>query len=213
VDIVRKIIAIIIILIFISVSSTVAGDKSDEDTIYLRPGYLKYTEDKILVSKGVKIIKGENIINAQEGEYYTEENKAILKGEVRLEHSNGSVSSSELLAWLASDEYIFNRDVKLSHNYNDHEFTLEAPHLEMTANDSFEASEGVVIYYKKRLIKADNVKYNNEDETLDLNGNVHIQEENGDWIRSIKAIFYLNEENEGFVADGEVEVEIKIKND
>ena len=65
-----------------------------------------------------------------------------------------------------------------------------------------------MINYKGRILKGETVFYNEEEETLELIKDVYIEEDNGDWVKSERAIFYLKTEE--FVAEGNVELEVDL---
>ncbi|MFP4017486.1 MAG: hypothetical protein ACLFUI_10690, partial [Halanaerobiales bacterium] len=115
-------------------------------------------------------------------------------------------------AWINEDRYIFEDDVDMIQNLDDGEFSLLSPYLELMKEDnSFKANKGVVIEYNGRTLKGDEVLYNDQEETLELISNVYIEEEDGDWVRSKRAVFYLKTEE--FSAEGDVELEIDISSD
>ena len=190
-------------------AATEAGGK---ETVHIRPGRLNYTEDRMEMSGGVLIYKsrGDERITAAEGVYYQEENKAVLKGEVVLEHSAGKISSQEMTALLAEDKYIFTENIKLYQKLEDNaDFTLATRHLVLnTADDSFVAEGDVIIHFDNRILKGDQVTYHDPAETLELTGNVLIEEGDGDWMKSDQALFYLKTNQ--FSAEDNIELELKI---
>jgi lipopolysaccharide assembly outer membrane protein LptD (OstA) len=114
-----------------------------------------------------------------------------------------------LTALLDQDEYIFSGEVVLLQLLEEDDFQLETPFLKLlTGDNSFSVEKGAVIYYDQRRLEADLVTYNDQEQTLKLVNNVRIEEENGDWIKSQQAIFYLDSGE--FIADGEVELELDI---
>lgn len=188
------------------------GKDTETETLHIRPGHLRYSGDKIELSKGVEIFKdeGKMTVNATSGIYFSEKSKADLQGPVELTYEDGVVNSGELTAWLERDEYLFKKEVKLKHRVNeDEEMILNAPYLKFFLEDnSFQAEGGASIDYNERILKGDYVNYNDQDQSLELTGNVYIEEDNGDWIKGNKAFFNL--ETEEFTVDGEIELEVKL---
>jgi lipopolysaccharide assembly outer membrane protein LptD (OstA) len=183
--------------------------REEEKTIHIRAGYLRYTEDYIEITGGVTIIKGDNEITAPQGVYYREEKKVELTEGVNLTHDQGEIKACRLTALLDQDEYIFSGEVVLLQLLEENDFQLETPFLKLlTGDNSFSVEKGAVIYYDQRRLEADLVTYNDQEQTLKLVNNVRIEEENGDWIKSQQAIFYLDSGE--FIADGEVELELDI---
>ncbi|MCG8515445.1 MAG: LPS export ABC transporter periplasmic protein LptC [Halanaerobiales bacterium] len=185
---------------------------TDKETVHIRPGRLYYTEDKMEMSEGVIIYKGEadERITASTGVYYQQENKALLKGEVVLEHAAGTINSAEMTALLAENRYIFTNGVTMEQELEDQtDFTLEARELVLNTNDdSFVAEGGVLIKHNNRVLKGDQVAYNDLVETLELTGNVLIEESDGDWIKCDQALFELKTDQ--FTAENNIELELKI---
>lgn len=187
-----------------------ASGESSGETIHIRAGRLNYMEERIEVRGGITIIKGDNNITAPRGIYFKEESRAELEGDVLLKHSKGEIKSLEMTALLTEDKYIFRRKVELKQQLEkEGGLQLETSYLVLFAKDkSFTAEQGVVISYDQRILKADRATYNDREQTLKLTGNVYIEEESGDWVKSRQATFYL--ETGEFSADGEVELELKI---
>lgn len=182
------------------------------ETVHIRPGRLYYTEDRMEMSEGVVIYKGEadERITALSGVYYQQENKALLKGAVVLEHAAGTINSAEMTAFLAEDRYIFTKGVEMDQELEDQtDFTLEARELVLNTNDNSFVAEGeVLIRHNDRVLKGDHVAYNDLAETLELTGNVLIEESGGDWIKCEHAVFELKTDQ--FTAENNIELEIEI---
>lgn len=184
-------------------------EKSKQERLVIKTGHLHHSEGRIEGTDGITMIKGDVKINATRGIYFDEEEKAEVFGNVILDHDKGQIKSKEMIGWIKQDKYIFKKEVKLVQELDDGQFILEAPYLELLSEDnSFQARQGVVIEYNDRTLKGDDVDYNDEEQTLGLSGNVYIEEKDGDWVKSNKAIFYL--ETEEFDAEGNVELEIDI---
>lgn len=181
----------------------------NQEALRLQAGFLNYGTDKIELSEGVKIFKGENIASAPEGVFYRREEKAILTKGVLLEFADGEITSEEMTAFFAREEYNFSDNVELLRFLdNDQEFRLNSPYLDLfLEDDSFIAKQGVIINFNQRIIKGDKVIYDDEAQTLELFDNVYIEESNGDIVRSDHAVFYL--ETEEFTAEGNVEVNLQ----
>lgn len=203
---------VFILMISVSVPAVEAeqdGGDVTEETLIIRTGHLKQSGDKIEGTGGITMIKGDVNITGNRGIFFEEEEKAEISGDVLLEHDKGRIESQEMMGWIQQDRYIFEKNVSLIQQLDDGSFDLEAPYLELlTVDNSFQAREGVVIEYNERTLKGNEVDYNDNEQTLSLSGNVYIEEEDGDWVRSETAIFYLDTEE--FNADGSVELEIKI---
>jgi lipopolysaccharide assembly outer membrane protein LptD (OstA) len=208
---------ILFLILFLISGVAIAQDEttSNNDTVHLRAGHLKYVGDEIEVSKSVTIIKGDNVIKAPRGKLYKKEDKAILKDGIILEHSKGKVSSEEMLAWLKTDKYIFKKNVNFNRQAEGtKDLELQTSYLEMSlADNSFHTDKGVVIHYDQKVIKAQQADYNDQNETLYLQKDVLVQEENGDWTKGDQATFYLGSEQEEFVMDGNIEIEIGLSED
>ncbi len=206
---VRVVTIILIVCMFIMITGPASAQTAD--TVHIRAGHMEYSNNKIVITDNVKIIKDENTITAPRGEYYREENRAFLQDGVAVDYKNGTVSSREMTAWLKEDKYIFREEVKLNHKPEEGEqFTMESPYLEMYTDDnSFRAEQGVLIEQKSRKLRGDTATYDDQQQLLTLTGNVEINED-GDWIKSNKAELHLGSEDEGFTADGQVELEIKL---
>lgn len=205
----KKIFLFFMIIVLITFSA-LAGESETDETVHIRAGLLKYVENKIEFSKGTTIYKEENTVTAPRGIYYKEEKRIVLEGGVSLKHNDGDIEAEIMEAWLEEDKYIFKDQVDLLQRLDSgKEFSLSSPYLELYMDDnSFKANRGVTIKYDNRLLKSERVIYNPEDEILELSENAHIQEDNGDWIRSSKVIFYLDTGD--FTADGDVELEIQL---
>ncbi len=184
----------------------------------LQAGFLDYQEESIKVSQGVTVSKEETVVNAPRGEYWREEKKALLQGGVIMEANTGTIEGKEMTAWFAEDRYLFRQQVVMNYRKENEEadqtFILKSAMLELFAKtDSFQAKEGVVIDYQERLLKSEQADYNGETEELVLTKNVLIEEENGDWIKSERAVFDLASEEEHFTAEGPVEIEITLNDE
>ncbi|MFP4662343.1 MAG: LptA/OstA family protein [Halanaerobiales bacterium] len=185
------------------------GNSTGEDSLIIKTSRVSTSDDIIKGSDGITMIKGDVEINAIEGLYYENENRAELEGDVILSHDKGEINSKKMETRINEDRYIFEDEVSMIQHLDDGAFTLESPYLELMKEDnSFKANKGVVIVYNGRTLKGDEVFYNDQEETLELISNVYIEEEDGDWVRSKQAVFYLKTEE--FSAEGEVELEIGI---
>ncbi len=183
-----------------------------EETLIIKTGLLKSTDGKIEGTKGMTLVKGDVEINSEQGIYYEDERRAEIEGDVILVHDKGEISSETMEAWINDDRYIFKENVNMLQSLEDGEFSLKSPYLELLKEDnSFTANQGVVIEYNGRTLKGEEVLYNDQKQTLELIANVYIEEDNGDWVRSERALFYL--ETEEFTAEGSVELELDIASD
>lgn len=183
-----------------------------EDSLIIKTSYLVRKDDIIESTNGITIVKGDVEIDAEHGLYYRDEKKAEMSGNVVLLHNKGEISSQRMTAWINEDRYIFNEEVLMLQNLDDGQFNLKSKFLELMKEDnSFTARQDVIIEYNERTLKGDEVLYNDQEQTLELISNVYIEEENGDWVRSERALFDL--ETEEFTAEGNVELEIDITSD
>ena len=208
------IIILISILITLGLTSLKVGATDNNSTIQIRTGHLQNKEDNIELSKGVKIKKGDIDLSAPRGTMKRQEKKLTLLEGVKMNYDQGDIESQKMVGWLNDNKYLFEKEVVFDYQPLDKDkrgFVLKAPYLEMLSDDkSFVAKNGVTINYNKKLLKADKAEYSDENEQLILNDNVHIKEENGDWIKSQKAVFDLSTGQEDFKADGDVEIELKL---
>jgi len=206
----KKVLLSLLLVLFISSIVFAEEDMAEkEESLVMKVGHFEKKEEKIIGTGGVIVLKGDIEINAKQLTYYEEEKRAEITNDVHLVHDKGEISSNTMEAWLEDDRYIFQDNVKMVQNLTDGKFNLTSPYLVLLKEDnSFQAERGVVIDYNERTLKGEKVLYNDQEETLELIGNVYIEEENGDWVKSENAIFYL--ETEEFNAEGGVELEIKI---
>jgi lipopolysaccharide assembly outer membrane protein LptD (OstA) len=196
---------ILILCIFILIP-TIASAK-----VRLEAGYLNYVENIIEVSKGVTIRKENVVVTAPQGTLDRKDNKASLNNGVIMEYENGKIEAQEMEAWLETDEYIFKKNVIFKQEQEDKTIDLQSPYLEIKQGDqSFYAKDGVEILYNGKILKSEEADYSEEKGTLELNGNVYIEQENGDWVKGDKAVFYMDSEEERFTVDGKVEVEVNL---
>ncbi len=190
-------------------TSVEGDDQAEEETLVIKTGHLNSTDGRIEGTNGMTLVKGDVEINAEQLIYYEDEKRAEIEGDVLLIHDKGEISSEIMEAWINEDRYVFRNNVRMLQNLDDGEFSLKSPYLELMKEDnSFTANQGVVIEYNGRILKGEEVLYNDQEQTLELIANVHIEEDNGDWVRSERALFYL--ETEEFTAEGSVELELDI---
>jgi lipopolysaccharide assembly outer membrane protein LptD (OstA) len=181
----------------------------NEEAVYINASRLEYQEEKTLLSGGVRIRKDETIINALQGELFRDEQKMILKEEIAVEYPDGRVRSKLLTAFLETEEYIFEDEAVLNYILSDgDEMILHSDYLKITGdNNSFTAEEKVEIDYDGQKFRGDKADYNGETEMMELTGNVEIEEDQ-DWVRSDRATFNLKEGEEGYTAEGNVEIKM-----
>lgn len=185
------------------------NQEANEKAVYINAARLEYQEDKTLLSGGVKIRKNETIIKALKGELFRDEQKMILTEEIKVEYPDGRVSSELLTAFLEKEEYIFENQAVLNYMLSDDkEMILQSNHLKIFGdNNSFTARKEVEIDYDNQKFKGEQPDYNGKTEKMDLTGNVKIEEDD-DWIKSDKAKFNFKEGEEGYTAEGNVEVKM-----
>jgi lipopolysaccharide assembly outer membrane protein LptD (OstA) len=206
---------LILLLVVISCSAFAQEEsavETEEQTVYINAESLDYQEDKTLLSGGIEIRRDETIIRSERGELFREEQKMILEENIELEYPDGRVSSDFLTAFLKADEYVFENNVRLDYIVSDEndKLILKSEYLKIFGeNSSFTAEKEVVIDYEQQIFKGDNAEYDGSSETLELSGNVEIEEDN-DWIRSDKAVFDLSEDGEGYTAEGNVQIRMEL---
>lgn len=183
--------------------------EANEKAVYINAARLEYQEDKTILSGGVKIRKDETTINALRGELFRDEQKMILEEEIDVEYPDGKVKSKLLTAWLENEEYIFENEAVLDYTLSDGEkMVLHSDYLKIFGDHkSFTAEENVEIDYDNQKFRGDNADYNGENEMMELTGNVEIEEDD-DWVHSDKATFNLQEGEEGYTAEGNVEIKM-----
>ena len=181
----------------------------NEEAVYINASRLEYQEEKTILSGGIKIRKKETVINALQGELFRDERKMILEKEIDVEYPDGKVKSKLLTAFLEKEEYIFENEAVLNYTLSDgKEMILESDYLKVFGEDnSFTAKANVEIDYDQQKFKGDKADYDGESEMLELTGNVRIEEDD-DWISSDKATFNLQEGEEGYTAEGNVEIKM-----
>ena len=178
-----------------------------KNALIIRTGRLNSTEGRIEGSDGVVLIKGDVEIKGEKLLYFEKEKRAEISGGIKLTHEKGEISSQSMEAFVEVDRYIFREEVKMLQRLEEGDFNLSSPYLELLKeSNSFRASRGVVINFKGRTLKGEEVFYNDQEETLELVKNVYIEEDNGDWVKSERAVFYLKTEE--FIAEGNVELEL-----
>ena len=204
-------VSLLVIACFFSIK---VDAKSNDSTIQIRAGFLKNKGDDVELEDGVKIIKDDINLKAPRGTMNREEKKIILTEGIEMNYNQGKIKSLEMTGWLNDDRYLFESEVVFDYQPQEEGkkgFVLKAPYLEMRSEEkSFIAKKGVTINYDQKLLKAEEAEYIDQKEHLILRKNVSIKEENGDWVKSKKAIFDLSSGEEVFTADGDVEIEIKL---
>lgn len=179
-----------------------------KNALIIRTGRLNSTEGRIEGSDGVVLIKGDVEIKGEKLLYFEKEKRAEISGGIKLTHEKGEISSQSMEA-VEVDRYIFREEVKMLQRLEEGDFNLSSPYLELLKeSNSFRANRGVVINFKGRTLKGEEVFYNDQEETLELVKNVYIEEDNGDWVKSERAVFYLKTEE--FIAEGNVELELDL---
>lgn len=184
----------------------------NDNIVYINSSHLKYESDKTILSKGIIIKKEDIIIEAIKGELFREEKKMILKEKIDANYPGIHVNSDFLTAFLDGKEYIFKEKVELDYKISEvKNMILNSGYLKIYGdNNSFIAEQNVKIIYDGQQFKGDKADYDGKNELLNLTGNVKI-EEDGDWIKSNKAKFNLKEGESGYIAEGNVEIKMILK--
>lgn len=209
-----KLIWIILILSIFSFTAAAEeiADPEASQSVYINAERLNYQEAKTVLSGGVRIRKGDTEITAQKGDLFREEQRIFLEVDVRAEYPDGVVKADSLTAYLNSEEYIFADNVDLDYQLSQQKdnLLLSSQYLKLFGDDnSFKAEKGVKIDYDGQNFRGDQADYDGQTEILLLTGSVEI-EEDGDWIKSDQARFNLAAGEEGYTAEGNVELMIKI---
>ena len=199
-----------LLLTLLFVFSAVAGGAAS-DSLQFRAGRLEYESDLIKLREGVTIFRDDITIKAQWGDIYRREDEARLEDDVEMTFDGGVITARKMTARLDENIYIFREDVVFNREQAGREIVLRAPYLELNDDeDSFAAREGVEIDYGERRLMAENADYDEETDQLVLTEQVQIEDEDDGWIRGDRAVFYLEEEDDKFEVDGNVEMEIEI---
>ena len=205
------IILILSIFSFTAAAEEIADPEASQ-SVYINAERLNYQEAKTVLSGGVRIRKGDTEITAQKGDLFREEQRIFLEVDVRAEYPDGVVKADSLTAYLNSEEYIFADNVDLDYQLSQQKdnLLLSSQYLKLFGDDnSFKAEKGVKIDYDGQNFRGDQADYDGQTEILLLTGSVEI-EEDGDWIKSDQARFNLAAGEEGYTAEGNVELMIKI---
>jgi lipopolysaccharide assembly outer membrane protein LptD (OstA) len=181
----------------------------NENAVYINASRLEYQEEKTILSGGLRIRKDDTTINVLQCELSRDEQKMILEEEIDVEYSDGKVKSKLLTAFLQTEEYIFENEAVLNYILSDgEEMVLMSDYLKIFGDDSsFTAEKNVEIDYDNQKFRGDKADYNGESEMMELTGNVEIEEDQ-DWVRSDRATFNLKEGEEGYTAEGNVEIKM-----
>lgn len=210
----KKIIFILIILIIFSAAGVAEeiAEPEESQSVYINAERLRYQEDKTILSGGVSIRKSDTHITALRGDLFREEQRIFLEEDVRAEYPDGTVRAGSLNAFLNEEEYIFEEAVLLNYQLSAEKdkLILTSQYLKLFGdNNSFAAENGVEIDYDGQNFRGDKADYNGQTEILLLSGSVEI-EEDGNFIKSDRARFNLAEGEEGYTAEGNVELMIRI---
>ena len=206
-------VAILFAIILLTISPAVLAQEENQteaDTVYINADQLEYKDETTILSGNLVIRKNKTTIKAQKGELFREENKLSLENEIDVDYEDGVVQAQNLTAFLENEKYIFENQVVLNYNLEDNEnnMNLESGYLEIFGdNKSFNAKENVFIKYEGKNFKGDNAEYNGEEEIMYLTGNVMI-EEGEDWVKSDRAKFFLGSDEQGYTAEGNVEIKM-----
>ena len=203
---------IFVICFLLIFSYPMKANTDNNDTIKVKAGYLKNQDNTVLFKNGVDIMKGNIKLFSKEGTMKRENKNLILKNNVKMLFKKGEIRSNRVKALMNKNKYIFKDNVIFDYtsNKNNNDFLLKAPILEvLTKDNSFIAKNGVEIDYKEKKIKSIKAEYKSSKDQLILEDNVHIKEKNGEWIKSKKAVIYLNEKD-SFTAEGEVNLNLTI---
>ena len=210
----KKIIFILIILIIFSAAGVAEeiAEPEESQSVYINAERLRYQEDKTILSGGVSIRKSDTHITALRGDLFREEQRIFLEEDVKAKYPDGTVRAGSLNAFLNEEEYIFEEAVLLNYQLSAEKdkLILTSQYLKLFGSDkSFAAEKSVEIDYDGQNFRGDKADYNGQTEILLLSGSVEI-EEDGNFIKSDRARFNLAEGEEGYTAEGNVELMIRI---
>lgn len=187
-------------------------EQEESNTVYINAEHLEYEDEKTILSGKINIKKNDTVIKAARGELFREENRMELKEEINVDYPDGNVKAERMSALLDEEEYVFENSVVLEYLLEEEEknMILNSDYLKIFGdNNSFNAKNNVVIDYDDKIFKGDNADYNGDEEILYLTGNVLI-EEGEDWVKSDEAKFFLGSDEQGYTADGNVEIKINL---
>ncbi len=187
-------------------------EPEESNTVYINAEHLEYEDEKTILSGKINIRKNDTVIKAARGELFREENRMELEEEINVDYTDGNVKAERMSALLDTEEYVFENSVVLEYLLEEEEknMILNSDYLKIFGdNNSFNAKNNVVIDYDDKIFKGDNADYNGDEEILYLTGNVLI-EEGEDWVKSDEAKFFLGSDEQGYTADGNVEIKINL---
>ncbi|ADQ13937.1 LptA/OstA family protein [Halanaerobium hydrogeniformans] len=205
-------ILIILVIFSLSIGAEEVVEPRESQSVYINAESLSYQEEKTILSGGVRIRKADTLITALTGDLFRSEQRIFLEDDIRAEYPDGIVTASFLNAFLNEEEYIFEETVLLNYRLSAEKdiLVLTSQYLKLFGSDnSFTAEKDVEIDYEGQNFRGDRADYDGQTEILLLSGNVEI-EEDGDWIKSDRASFNLAEGEEGYTAEGNVELMIRI---
>ena len=202
----KRALIITLLFMFVAVSTGIASD-----SMQFRAGHLEYGSDIIKLRDGVTIFRDDITIRAEWGEIYRQRDQALLEEDVEMTLEEDRITSRKLEVLLEENRYIFQEEVVFYRQQADRDIELRSPYLELNEDDdTFSAREGVEIDYGDRRLLAENADYEQETDQLILTDSVEIEDEDDGWIRGKRAVFYLEDEEDRFEVEGDVEMEIEI---
>ena len=157
-------------------------------------------KEDIILSGSIEAIQGTKIAVGDEGTYSNTKKELFLKGKVKAVFEKAQVflkdktlhklKNSESQSLLKSKTFITCKNLIFSNS-----------------NSDARAWDDVFITQKGKEAKAQEAFYNDDEETITMNGNVYLKKE-GKWVSAQQIIISVN--NETFDAIGSVEAEFKI---
>ena len=191
-------------------------EEKEESEVNLTADNVTYDKniDKMLFTGNVIITQEDIILTAQEADFDVDKKIGNIKGEIKLVHSDITITGETLEAFLNDKRYIFQEKVILVQERKDEEekednITWNCNNLEIfTDTQDLTATGEVKILKKDYTITAEKAVYNDKEQKITLTGKVRIEEEAGRWITGDKAVFYIDSER--LEAEGNVRSGIKL---
>lgn len=147
----------------------------------------------------VEIIQEETVLKALQVSYAQKEQKAVLTDEVSVYQPDLDLTADKLTAWLETEDYLAEGNVHLvqwnlgeDNQRAERKLSLDAQFVRMDAKTNNIYAEGnVYVEEADRRIWADILDYNDQEELMVLNGNVHIETEDGSHLFGNRVVIDL----------------------
>jgi len=219
-----KILMIFFILSLILFSSFCASAQEEEKEVETEESVVNIQADNVIYDKstdkmifrGNVIITQEDItLTAKEADFNVDTKVGNIIGEIELVQTDITITGENLEAFLNDKRYIFQNMVKLIQERKDKDdkednIIWNCKLLEiLTDTRDLTATGEVKIFKKDYIITAEKAIYYDQEQKIDLIGQVRIEEEDKKrWISGEKAVFYI--ETEKLEVEGKVQSGIKL---